>query len=64
VVTKSEMGGAKKLLDAYHTNLRQGKSRSGQESRAQKRSQLVVMEPNARGDPELKRRRGRPRKKL
>lgn len=31
---KSEMGGAKKLLDAYHANLRQGKSESGQESRA------------------------------
>ena len=35
---ESEMSGAKKLLDAYYANLRQGKSEDGQELRAQKRS--------------------------
>lgn len=61
---KSEMGGAKKLLDAYHAKLRcsQGKSEDGQESRAQKRSQLVVVEPDARDGSEPKKRRGRPQK--
>ncbi len=63
---KSEMGGAKKLLDAYHAKLRcvQGKSEDGQEPRAQKRSQLVVVEPDAQDGREPKKQRGRPRKKL
>ena len=56
---ESELGGAKELVDAFMAN---DKSRNEGRKRPLEQSQSATRKPYARGNDELKKRRGRPRK--
>ena len=58
---ESELAGAKELVDAFIAN-----DGSGTEGRKRhlERSQSATRQPHARGNDELKKRRGRPRKHM